>query len=77
MQAHILNTPWNSEWGQRSKHLFLKEVIVQIKLMRMEHRAPCQQIFCPYIHPQSLAWGRKAIKFFLLKVFMLHISISN
>ena len=27
MQAHILYTPWNSEWGQRSKDLFLKEVI--------------------------------------------------
>ena len=77
MQAHILYTPWNSEWGQKSKHLFLKEVILHIKLTRMQHRAPCKQIFCPYIHPQSLAWGHKAIKFFLLKVVMLHIKLKG
>ena len=45
--------------------------------MRMEHRAPCKQIFCPYIHPQSLAWGHKAIKFVLLKVVMLHIKLKG
>ena len=52
MQAHFLYTPWNSERDLRSKDLFLKEVILLIKLMKVEHRAPCKQIFCPYIHPR-------------------------
>ena len=77
MQAHIQYTPWNSEWGQRSKDLFLKEVILHIKSMRMEHRALCKQIFCPYTQPRPLAWGHKAIKFFLLKVVMLHIKLKG
>ena len=46
MQAHFLslNTP-SARWVG-SKHFFL----LHIKLKGMEHRAPCQPIFCPYTH---------------------------
>ena len=75
---HIFCThPGTLSWVKGQNIFFLKEVILHIKLMRMEHRAPCKQIFCPCIHPQSLAWGHKAIKFVLLKVLMLHIKLKG
>ena len=36
---------------------FLKEVMLLIKLMGMENRAPCKHIFCPYT-PLTLLWGQ-------------------
>ena len=38
--------------GSKVKKNSLKEVMLQIKLKGMEHRAPCKHIFCPYTHPQ-------------------------
>ena len=61
-QAHLLflhTHPWLLRLGQRSKYFFLKKVMLHIKLMGMEHRAPCKQMFCPYTHPGPLGWGRK------------------
>ena len=48
MQAHIkpYKHPRPLGWDQRSKHFFLKEVMLLIKLMGMEHRAPYKHIFC-------------------------------
>ena len=44
MQAHILSfhIPSTAGWGQRSKHFFLKVDMLHIKLLVMEHRAPCK-----------------------------------
>ena len=54
--SHTLD-PWGGVKCQ--KHFYLKVVILHIKLMGMEHRAPCKHIYCPYTHPRSLGWGQK------------------
>ena len=41
-----------------------------IKLMGLEHRAPCKHIFCPYTHPRRLGWGQKVKTFFIMKIVM-------
>ena len=67
MQAHILSlhTPSNPWVGQKVKTcIFLKVVLLHIKLKRMEHRASCKRIFCPYTHPQHLGWGQMVKTFF-------------
>ena len=54
-------------WGgvKRSKHFFLKIVMLHIKLKGMERRrAPCKHIFCPYTHPRPVGWGQKFKTFF-------------
>ena len=40
---------------KRSKHFFLKVVMLHIKLEGREHRAPCNQIVCPFTQPRPLA----------------------
>ena len=40
---------------------------------RMEHRAPCKHIFCPYTHPWPLGWGQNIC----LKDVMLHIKLKG
>ena len=54
MQAHILSlhTPDPCFGGQTV--IFLKEVMLHIKLKGMEHRAPYEHIICPYSHPQPV-----------------------
>ena len=50
MYAHSmsLHTPLTPEVGSKVKKvLFLKVVMMPIKLMGMEHRAPCKHMFCP------------------------------
>ena len=49
---------------RRSKDFFLKVVVLYIKLKRMEHRAKCKHIFCPYMYPRPLGWGQKVKTFF-------------
>ena len=59
---HIIN-----RWGEevkRSKDFFLKVVMLYIKLKRMEHRAKCKYIFCPYMYPWPLGLGQKVKTFF-------------
>ena len=55
------------------KIFFLKEVMLHIRLKRMEHRASCKYIFCPYIH--STTNGVEGKRKFL-KVAMLHIKLK-
>ena len=63
--------------GVRSKvkTFFLKVVMLHIKLMGTEHRAPCKHRFCPYVHPRPLGWVKRS-KHFLLKVVMLHFKLK-
>ena len=55
MQAHILffHTP-STPWVGSKVNFFLKVVLFHIKLMGIEHRAPCKHILCPYIHTSSI-----------------------
>ena len=68
MVANILptDTPSTQGWGQKVKlYLFLKVVMLHIKLKGIEHRAPWKQICCHYTHTNDpLGWGQKAIFFF-------------
>ena len=45
--------PWWVEGGVKVQ-LFQNMVMWQIKLKRMEHKAPCKHIFSPYTHPQPV-----------------------
>ena len=68
-QAHILSLHTSSEPGVGSKcqNIFLKVVMLHIKLKEMEHRAPCKHILCPYTYtPSAPVVGTKAksISFF-------------
>ena len=61
---------------KRSKHFFLKEVMLHVKLRGvkgMEHRAAHKHIFCHYTHPQPL---RLSQNIFFLKVVMLFIKLK-
>ena len=62
MHANILSlqTPSTPVVGQTSTHFFLIVVMLHIKLIGTEHRAPCKQKFCPYTHTRPL--GRLKIK---------------
>ena len=79
MYAHImsLRAPSTPAVGSKVKKvLFLKEVMMPIELMGMEHRAPCKHMFCPNAHPRP--WiGSKGQNIFLLKKFMLHIKYKG
>ena len=68
----------------RVKTFFLKVVLLHIKLMGRQHRAPassysaftpCKLIVCPYTHPQ-LSDGVNGSKHFLMKLVMLHIKLK-
>ena len=50
MQAHImsLHTASIPRCSQMLKYFFLKVVRLHIKLKRMEHKASCRHISCPY-----------------------------
>ena len=79
MVANILptDTPSTQGWGQTVKlYLFLKVVMLHIKLKANEHRAPWKQICCHYKHQWPLGWGQKVILFSFLKVVMLHIKLK-
>ena len=69
MQAHTISfrAPSTPRVGSKVKIVLLKVVMLHIKLIGMEHRAPCKHIFCPYIHPQSLGWGQKIKLFYFMK----------
>ena len=78
MVANSLPTDTPSTWGLGQKvklYLFLKVVMLHIKLKEIEHRAPWKQICCHYTHQWPLGWDQKFI-FFLLKVVMLHIKLK-
>ena len=62
LSLHTLSTP---RWCQKVKTFFLlKEVMLHIKLKVLEHRAPCEHIFCPYKQPRPPGWGQKVKTFF-------------
>ena len=63
-------------WDKRSKHFFLKVVMLHIKLKGMEHRAPCKRIFRPYTYFWSLGKGKMS-KLIFLNVVMLHCQIKG
>ena len=67
MQAHILSLriPSTTGVGSKFKTFFLKEVMLHMKQIGVEHREPCKHIFCPYTHPRPLGWVRKVKPFFL------------
>ena len=68
MQAHIMYLHTNSTPGVGVKGqiiLLLKVVMLHIKLMWIEHRAPYKHILCPYTHPLPLGWGQKGKAFLI------------
>ena len=69
MQAHTgsLRTTLTPGTGVKSQINFSSDSIVMlhIKLMGMEHRAPCKQIFCPFTHARP--WSK----------VMLHIKLMG
>ena len=69
--THTL-VPWG---GSKSHFSFLKVVMFHIKLTGMKQRTQCKQIFCPFIHPQSMDEVKRP-KYFFLKKVMLH-DLSN
>ena len=77
MVANILPTDTHQRprgWGQKVKlYLFLKVVMLHIKLKRIEHRAPWKQICCHLHTPTTPGVGSKGHFFSFLKVVMLHI----
>ena len=54
--AHILG-PWG--WDKRSKHVFLKVVMLPIKLKGMEQRAPRKLSLHTYLAPGVRSKGPK------------------
>ena len=74
------DTPLNQArgWGQKVKlYLFLKVVMLHIKLKLTTLAASWQQIFCPQTHPQPRGWGQKIKLYLFLKVVMLHIKLKG
>ena len=79
MVANILptDTPMTQGWGQKVKlYIFLKVVMLHIKLKGIEHRASWKQVCCHYTHQRPLGWGQKVIFCSFLKVVMLHIKVK-
>ena len=67
-------TPIGPRGGvKKLTHVFLKVVLLHIKLKGMEHRAQCKHIFCHNTHPQP--WG--VVKTFFLKEVMLPIKLKG
>ena len=67
MVANILptDTPSAQGMGQNVKlYLFLKVVMLHIKLKGIERRSPWKQICCHYTHQRPLGWDQKLICFF-------------
>ena len=56
--------------------LFLKVVMLHIKLTGMKHRTPQNQIFCPFTHSGPLD-GVKRSKHFFLKNVLLHFKLKG
>ena len=55
--------PMGCVWSTGQTVIFLKVVMLHIKLMGMKHRTPCKQIFCSSTHPRP--WMRSKVIFFL------------
>ena len=59
-----------------AKQFFLKVVMLHIKLKRMEQRAPCKHIFCPYKRSTTDGVkGKLAISHIKLKVVELRVHV--
>ena len=54
--------------GVEGQTFFMNVVMLHIKLIGMEHRAPFNHIFCPNKHPRPLGWGQTIKIIFVLKV---------
>ena len=67
MQQHASTYTHSPTLGVKGQ-TFLKVVMLHIKLMGMEHRAPFKHIFRPYTHPGPLGVGSKGQNIFLLNV---------
>ena len=66
MVAHILptDTPSTQGWGQKVKpYIFVKVVMLHIKLKGIERRVQWKQKSCHYTHQRPLGWGQKVIFF--------------
>ena len=70
---HSVLTPTHSTpgLGQGLKFFFLKVVMLHIKLIGMEHRAPRRHIFCP------TPWGGLKVRTFFLDVVILHVKLKG
>ena len=80
MVANILptDTPSTQGWGQKVKlYLFLKVVMLHIKLKLTTLAATWYQIFCLQTHPRPRGWGQKVKLYLFLKVVMLHIQLKG
>ena len=62
----VKDDPW--EGSKVKTIIFLKVIMLHIKLIGMESRATHNHIFCPYTHPLSLGLGQKINIYFFLKV---------
>ena len=68
----VLSHTRNPLEGVKSQNIFsLEKVIIHIKLIGMEHRAPCKLIFFPYTNPRPLGWIQNMS---MLKVVMLLVN---
>ena len=78
IQAHILSlhTP-STQGGVKGENIFSEVVMLHIKLMGMEYRAPCKHIFCPYIHPRPLGCDQKSKHFFTESSHVAYQSKGN
>ena len=76
MPAHIIPLHAPSTPGVGSKNVktffFLNVVILHIKLIGIEHRAPCKHVFCPNT-ASAYRGGLKDLNIFFLKV-TCHVS---
>ena len=53
VSLHVYHRPLG--WGQKVEtYIFLKVVMLHIKLNGMNHTISCKQIFCPYQHTRPL-----------------------
>ena len=84
MQPHILtfHTPFTLILGSKCHNILLKIVVLDIKLKRMDHRAPCKHISClhththTHIHSTPGMWV-KSLNMILMKIVMFYIKIKR
>ena len=60
--SHILDP-----WGGVNTYFLLKLIMVHIKLNGIEHKVPCEQVSCPYTHPQPSDGVKRSKHVFFLK----------
>ena len=80
MIANILpaDTPLTHGVGSKGQTIliFLKVVMLHIKLKLTTLAAKWLAIFCPQTHPRSRGWGQKVKLYLFLKVVIMHFTLK-